>query len=187
MAVARRIASGVRERDGGLPRVQALGIDLASQGCSQVSMNVLDHELTPLWLVWERVGELARGEGVSMLDSELIGLAPARALTDVADHIGVATGRPLVERVTEAASWLRIRRFEPSMALEIRLGDGPGRVPLRRSDSLRTRPRCSSRTTVVSVGIEEMVTLTLGTGWGSETLISLRKRARSPSERPPHR
>jgi glutamate formiminotransferase len=121
VAVARRIAAGVRERDGGLPRVQALGIDLASQGCGQVSMNLLDHEVTPLWRVWERVGELARREGVSMLDSELIGLAPARALTDVADHIGVASGRSLQERVTEGATWLRIRRFEPSMALELRL------------------------------------------------------------------
>jgi glutamate formiminotransferase len=121
VAVARRIAAGVRERDGGLPRVQALGIDLASQGCSQVSMNLLDHSVTPLWLVWETVGELARREGVSMLDSELIGLAPARALTDVADHIGVASGRSLEERAIEGAGWLRIRRFEPSMALEIRL------------------------------------------------------------------
>lgn len=121
VAVARRIAAAVRERDGGLPRVQALGIDLASQGCSQVSMNLLDHEVTPLWLVWETVGELARREGVSMLDSELIGLAPARALTDVADHVGVASGRSLQDRVIEGATWLRIRRFEPTMALELRL------------------------------------------------------------------
>jgi glutamate formiminotransferase len=121
VAVARRIAAGVRERDGGLPRVQALGIDLASQGCSQVSMNLLDHEVTPLWLVWETVGELARREGVSMLDSELIGLAPARALTEVADHVGVPSARSLQERVTEGATWLRIRRFEPTMALELRL------------------------------------------------------------------
>jgi glutamate formiminotransferase len=121
VAIARRIARSVRERDGGLPRVQALGIDLASQGCSQVSMNLLDHEVTPLWRVWETVGELARREGVSMLDSELIGLAPAKALIDVADHVGVASGRSLQERITEAATWLRIRRFEPGMALELRL------------------------------------------------------------------
>jgi glutamate formiminotransferase len=121
VAVARRIATGIRERDGGLPRVQALGIDLASQGCTQVSMNLIDHDTTPLWLVWERVAELARREHVDMLDSELIALAPARALTDVADHIGLASGRPVEERVTEAATWLRIRRFEPGMALELRL------------------------------------------------------------------
>jgi glutamate formiminotransferase len=119
--IARRLASRVRERDGGLPAVQALGIDLPSQGCVQLSMNLLDHARTPLWLVWERVADLARAEGVSMLDSELIGLAPAQALLDVAEHIGVPSGRPLEERVFEAAAWLRIRRYEPGMILELRL------------------------------------------------------------------
>jgi glutamate formiminotransferase len=121
VAVARRLASRVRERDGGLPAVQALGIDLASQGCVQLSMNLLDHGRTPLWHIWETVDQLARAEGVSMLDSELIGLAPAAALLDVADHIGVASGRSLEERILEAASWLRIRLFEPGMVLEVRL------------------------------------------------------------------
>ena len=121
VALARRIATQVRERDGGLPGVQALGIDLASQGCSQLSMNILDHDRTPLWRVWETVELLAQKERVSMLDSELIGLAPVRALTDVADHIGVASGRPMDERVSQAAAWLRIRKFDPGMALELRL------------------------------------------------------------------
>lgn len=121
VAIAKRLASGVRERGGGLPAVQALGIDLASQGCVQLSMNVLDHARTPLWRIWETVDRLARSEGVSMLDSELIGLAPASALTEVADHIGVASGRSLDDRVREAASWLRIRRYDPGMVLELRL------------------------------------------------------------------
>ena len=38
VAVAKRIAGRIRERDGGLPAVQALGIDLASQGCTQLSI-----------------------------------------------------------------------------------------------------------------------------------------------------
>jgi glutamate formiminotransferase len=119
--VARRLATRVRERDGGLPAVQALGIDLASQGCVQLSMNLLDHARTPLWQVWETVDGLAREEGVSMLDSELIGLAPAAALLNVADHIGLASGRPIEERIFEAASWLRVRRYDPGMILELRL------------------------------------------------------------------
>jgi glutamate formiminotransferase len=123
LAIARRIAGRIRERDGGLPAVQALGIDLAAQGCMQLSMNLLDHEQTPLWTVWERAGELAAEEGVGLLDSELIGLAPARSLTDVANHIGIPAGRPLAERLTDAAGWLRIRDFRPDMALEVRLDD----------------------------------------------------------------
>jgi glutamate formiminotransferase len=43
IAVASRIARRIRERDGGLPSVQALGFPLAAEGVAQVSMNVLDH------------------------------------------------------------------------------------------------------------------------------------------------
>ena len=89
--LARRIATAIRERDGGMPAVQALGIPLASMGCVQVSMNLLDHERTPMWRVLERVRG-PRGEAAtSIRDSELIGLAPLRAFLDTADHVGVSS------------------------------------------------------------------------------------------------
>jgi glutamate formiminotransferase len=121
LSVARRIAGRIRERDGGLPAVQALGIDLASQGCTQLSMNILDHERAPLWRVWEEAERLAAEESVSLLDSELIGLVPARSLMDVADHIGSSAFHTPEQRLREVASHLRIRRFDPSMVLEVRL------------------------------------------------------------------
>lgn len=121
--IARRLAARIRERDGGLPAVQALGIDLVSQGCAQLSMNILDHERTPLWRVWEEADRLARDEAVSLLDSELIGLIPAQALNAVADHIGSAAYHPAERRLHEAASWLRIRHFDPGMVLEVRLAE----------------------------------------------------------------
>lgn len=119
--VARRIAASIRERDGGLPRVQALGLYLADRGCAQVSMNLLDHAVTPLWRVWEEVGRLARQMGVVVVGSELIGLAPLRAFLDVADHLGVHGARTPVERINEAAAWLCVTGFRPDMALELRL------------------------------------------------------------------
>jgi glutamate formiminotransferase len=121
VAIARRLASRIRERDGGLPAVQALGIELPTQGCAQLSMNLLDHQRTPLWRVWEQAEQLAHGEGVSLLDSEVIGLLPAAALVEVADHIGSGSFHPAERRVTEAANWLRIRRFDPGILLEVRL------------------------------------------------------------------
>jgi glutamate formiminotransferase len=121
VAVGQRIAQRIRERDGGLPAVQALGLELASQGCVQVSMNLLDHERTPLWRLWEEVERLAAAERVSPLDSELIGLAPASVFLEVADHIGVGSFEPIERRISEAAAWLRIRRFLPEMAVEISL------------------------------------------------------------------
>jgi glutamate formiminotransferase len=119
--LAKRIARRVRESSGGLPRVQALGLYLEELGCAQVSMNLLDFTVTPLWLVWETVRSLAADEGVELRDSELIGLAPIAALTAVADHLDVPPDAPVEVRIGAAAAWLRIRDFTPDMALELRL------------------------------------------------------------------
>jgi glutamate formiminotransferase / 5-formyltetrahydrofolate cyclo-ligase len=124
--LAKRIASTIRERNGGLPRVQALGLFLADRGCAQVSMNLLDHTVTPMWRVWEEVGRLAAEGGTNLRDSELIGLAPQAALTDVADHIAVDQGLAVDERIGRAAAWLKFREFEPTMALELRLAQALG-------------------------------------------------------------
>ena len=119
--LAKRIARRVRERSGGLPRVQALGLYLDDLACAQVSMNLLDHVVTPMWLVWETVRSLARAEGVEVRESELIGLCPLAALLEVAEHAGVPGDQPEEARTTAAAAWLRIRDFHPQMALETRL------------------------------------------------------------------
>jgi len=69
------------------------------------------------------VGAAAAERGVALRESELIGLAPIKALLDVADHIDIDVGATDVERITRAAEWLKIRDFDPSMALEIRLAE----------------------------------------------------------------
>ena len=129
--IASRIAGRIRERDGGLPGVQALGFYLAAEGVAQVSMNVLDHARTPLWRIWERVRELAMREGAAIRDSELIGLVPRAALIEVADHAGIRTRED--DGLMAAAAWLRIRDASPDRVLEVRLrqrmaasSDGPG-------------------------------------------------------------
>lgn len=121
LELAKGIARRVRERSGGLPRVQALGLELAELGCVQVSMNLLDFSVTPMWLVWQTVTELAYQEGVEARESELIGLVPLAALVDVADHADVPADLPVETRITRAATWLKARDFEPTMALELRL------------------------------------------------------------------
>jgi glutamate formiminotransferase len=119
--LAKNIARRVRERSGGLPRVQALGLWLEDLGCAQVSMNLLDHTVTPMWRVWEEVRNLAADEGVELLESELIGLCPLAALVAVADHAEIPADLTVEERITGAARWLMIGDFDPSMALELRL------------------------------------------------------------------
>jgi glutamate formiminotransferase / 5-formyltetrahydrofolate cyclo-ligase len=124
--LAKRIARRVRESSGGLPRVQALGLYLDDLRVAQVSMNLLDHAVTPMWLVWETVSNLAAEEGVAARESELIGLCPLAALLEVADHAGVDPSLPDERRVERAAEWLRVRDFRPTMALELRMAELAG-------------------------------------------------------------
>jgi glutamate formiminotransferase len=119
--LARRIARRVRESGGGLPRVQAMGVALDDPACAQVSMNLLDFSVTPLWLVWETVRNEAAGDGVELLESELIGLCPLAAFLDVADHAGVDRSASIEARCEAAAGYLRLRDFSPRQVLELRL------------------------------------------------------------------
>jgi len=77
VAIAREIASVVREKGGGFPGVRALGLALSSRGIVQVSMNVEDPEGVALHDVVERVRAEAAARGVEAGDSELVGLLPA--------------------------------------------------------------------------------------------------------------
>ncbi len=87
LAVARRIAAAVRERDGGLAAVRALGLALPGRGLTQVSMNLLDYRVTPPAAAFAAVAALAGQYGVEVAESEIVGLVPQAALdgTDPAD------------------------------------------------------------------------------------------------------
>ena len=121
LELAKRIARRVRESSGGLPKVQASGFWIEELGRAQVSMNLLDFAVTPMWLVWDSVRELAVEDGVELAESELIGLAPQAALLGVADRAGAFAGDPVESRLAAAAAYLRLRDFSPLQALELRL------------------------------------------------------------------
>ena len=135
IAIARDLARSIRERDGGLPGVQALGLELPTLGCTQLSMNVLDHVRTPLWRVWDEVLARTSAAGVAIIDSELIGLLPTAALDAVADHLSLEPTIPHAERHRAAGEWLRIRGFDPSMTVEARIASAEraGEPPLPES------------------------------------------------------
>jgi glutamate formiminotransferase len=80
LEAARAVARAVRASSGGLPAVQALGLRLASRGRTQVSMNLLDHRVTPIPTVYDRVRDEAARRGVAVERAELVGLAPRAAL-----------------------------------------------------------------------------------------------------------
>jgi glutamate formiminotransferase len=83
-AVARDVAVAVRQSSGGMPGVQAIGLELPSTGRIQVSMNVVDVDAAPLHEVVERVRTEARRVGVEVAGGELVGLVPERVVAAAA-------------------------------------------------------------------------------------------------------
>jgi len=119
--LAKRIARRIRESGGGLPRVQANGFWIEELACAQVSMNLLDFTVTPMWRVWEMVRAEAAEDDVELRESELIGLAPLAALLDVADRAGASTESAVEARLAAAAEFIKLRDFSPLQALELKL------------------------------------------------------------------
>jgi glutamate formiminotransferase len=107
--VAKKIAAAVRQSSGGLPHVKALGIQLHDRGIVQVSMNLTNYEQTPMTRVFEAVTREAERHGVTVLESEIIGLVPAAALPPSAE------------------TSLRLTSFRSDQVLETRLGDAYGK------------------------------------------------------------
>ena len=95
VSIAKEIAKQIRTSGGGLPAVQASGFDV--DGVAQVSMNLLDIDITPPVAVFGAIKALAEKRGVGIAKSEIVGLIPERAilgaagaalqLPDAAEHL----------------------------------------------------------------------------------------------------
>ena len=74
-------AQGIATHVGALPTVRAQAFPLASRGCVQVSMSLLDYERTSPGAVFKEVERLARERGIAVRDSEVVGMIPPAAVT----------------------------------------------------------------------------------------------------------
>ena len=86
LEIANAIARAIRGSSGGYQYCKGIGIMLEDRNLAQVSMNMVNYEGTPLYRVFEAVRFEARRWGVNIVGSELIGLAPAKALIDCAEY-----------------------------------------------------------------------------------------------------
>lgn len=84
--VARAIARTVRARHGGLPFVKALGFALFTRGMVQVSMNLVNYEVTGLAQAYNAVRDEANRLGVEIVGTEIVGLVPEKALDRDAEY-----------------------------------------------------------------------------------------------------
>ncbi|MGH2811657.1 MAG: glutamate formimidoyltransferase [Actinomycetota bacterium] len=80
LEIAEDIASEIRERDGGLAHLRAMGVRLNSRNLSQVSMNLIRPAETTVADAYDAVQLSARERGVRIVEAELVGLAPRIAL-----------------------------------------------------------------------------------------------------------
>ena len=86
VAVADKIARVIRQSGGGLTCVKAMGVFLKEKNCAQVSINMTNYCLTPLYRVVEFVRFEAARYGVTVVGTEIVGLVPMRALIDSAEY-----------------------------------------------------------------------------------------------------
>ena len=99
--LARSIAAELRESNGGLPGVRALGLLLAGRGRAQVSTNVHDHRAVPLAEIVERVRARA-----PVAEAELIGLAPRAAFEGFPEDVPLRAFLPERHILEEALAAL---------------------------------------------------------------------------------
>jgi glutamate formiminotransferase len=103
LEVAKTIAATIRESGGGLTYVKAAGFRLEHRRLVQVSMNLTNYRATSMEDVFAAVKGEADRLGVSIVDSEIIGLVPAAAVPD------------------GAKARLQLAHFGPDQILERRL------------------------------------------------------------------
>ncbi len=101
--VAKKIAAAIRQSSGGLRYIKAAGFKLEDRNLAQVSMNLTNYQKTPIFRVFEIVKREAERYGVSILESEIVGLIPSAALVSAAEF------------------YLQLERFGSEQVLENRL------------------------------------------------------------------
>jgi glutamate formiminotransferase/glutamate formiminotransferase/formiminotetrahydrofolate cyclodeaminase len=105
LGIARRIAHSIRARDGGLPFVKALGFELTSRKLVQVSMNLVNYEVTGMRQAFAAVQKEAASHGVEIAGAEIVGLFPEAAFDRNAAYVP------------------RLENFSASMIVENRLNE----------------------------------------------------------------
>lgn len=118
-----------------LKSVKAVGWVIPEFGCAQISMNLTDLDVTPLYVAFDTCDERARERGLRVTGSELVGLIPKSALLAAGRHylrqMGRSTGVPesaLIHVAMRTLGLSEVKAFDPSeRIIEYRLAE-PARL-----------------------------------------------------------
>lgn len=79
LSAAKDIAKRIREKDGGLPGIRALGVPIPSKGNVQVTINITHFKKTSLKALMDRMKKECEAKKIQILNTEIVGLVPKEA------------------------------------------------------------------------------------------------------------
>lgn len=116
LQIARQIASEIREsgkivnengqftrKAGCLKGIKAIGWYSDEYQCVQVSTNIIDHKVTPIYMLFEEVKYRAKMYGVEVTGSELIGMVPRDFLVNTGVYYSKC-----INKITNDEDYIRI-------------------------------------------------------------------------------
>jgi glutamate formiminotransferase/formiminotetrahydrofolate cyclodeaminase len=120
----------VRREPGTLKAVKAMGVLMEEHHISQVSMNLVNYEITPPHVAFEECRRQAGRLGAEVTGSEIVGLTPLEALVVAARHHlqsqdrkADLSPRELVEVAAEYLGLNQLGPFEPDeKVIEFQIG-----------------------------------------------------------------
>jgi len=102
LKIAKKIAKALHSKKGGLANVKAMAAYIPEKKITQIGMSISDFEATPLYRVYELLKLEAERYNVPIVGSEFCGMAPLKAIIDVASYY-LKIDNLTVERVLEIA------------------------------------------------------------------------------------
>jgi len=102
LKMAKKIAKALHSKKGGLANVKAMAAYIPEKKITQIGMSISDFEATPLYRVYELLKLEAERYNVPIVGSEFCGMAPLKAIIDVASYY-LKIDNLTVERVLEIA------------------------------------------------------------------------------------
>lgn len=86
LKVAKKIAKALHSKKGGFSNVKAMAASIPEENITQIGMSITDFENTPLHRVFELLKVEAARYNVPIIGSHFCGMAPLKALRDIAAY-----------------------------------------------------------------------------------------------------
>jgi len=86
LKIAKKIAKALHAKKGGFSNVKAMAAFIPEKNITQIGMSITDFEKTPLYRIFEMLKVEAARYNVPIVGSEFCGMAPLKALIDIAAY-----------------------------------------------------------------------------------------------------